>query len=566
MPMKKIFPFMGRWKRENVVVGSLLIFTIFSILLFSCQKEPSSTEELKKETSDPLVLAAKAWFEQTYATTADGADSLILPMNAKGEKKKSIKAKPEWNAAYVGRDSVVEVPLTSLGKLGYARGQQQPSKAVLDAVETRMLILKDEQGAYYHAFMNIVPDSAYLEKHHYKVKNNAYKNMPKDFSGMVFYVLPDGRFCNGWQYREGKITHSISSNSTLEVPTVNVKRASYSEDCTLYVITEYTINCTITVGRPGMVCGSWYISGIEYWLVCPADNPDPTRDPDGNLYNPWGAGGAQVPQYTVTLTANPLIGGTVTGGGKYPAGNTLIIAASALSGYLFVSWTSNGTIVSIEPSYSFTVTDDQTFIARFAHNNICGQVEKIATNAQFKNKMSELQGNINLANETGYTWDGNSYSPLTGTGNCIIGNIPLSGTLDGLMHVHTTNCMSIFSATDLMAMYQILATNHMTSATNFTMSLVTPNGTNYILKIEDEAKFRAFGNAWFVGVPNNDYLEATFHSFYQIGTNNTPDANERAFLQMLQQANTGLKLFKSNSSDYTPYGVDTNNNPIIKPC
>lgn len=69
--------------------------------------------------------------------------------------------------------------------------------------------------------------------------------------------------------------------------------------------------------------------------------------------------------FTVTLTANPAEGGTVSGGGQYETGTPVTVTASAATGYVFVSWTENQTVVSSNPSYAFELTSDRTLVANF---------------------------------------------------------------------------------------------------------------------------------------------------------------------------------------------------------
>ena len=74
----------------------------------------------------------------------------------------------------------------------------------------------------------------------------------------------------------------------------------------------------------------------------------------------------QVHSHTITATANPANGGSVTGGGTYDYGQTCTVTASPSTGYNFVNWTENGTQVSSSTSYSFTVTSNRTIVANFA--------------------------------------------------------------------------------------------------------------------------------------------------------------------------------------------------------
>ena len=72
--------------------------------------------------------------------------------------------------------------------------------------------------------------------------------------------------------------------------------------------------------------------------------------------------------YTITATANPTNGGTVSGGGTYAQGSTCTLHATPNSGYSFVKWTRNGTQVSTNPNYSFTVTGNASYVAHFQQN------------------------------------------------------------------------------------------------------------------------------------------------------------------------------------------------------
>jgi uncharacterized protein YjiK len=69
--------------------------------------------------------------------------------------------------------------------------------------------------------------------------------------------------------------------------------------------------------------------------------------------------------YTITATANPAAGGTVSGAGTYSYGATATLTAAANAGYLFTNWTKNGAEVSTNASYSFTVTEAGDYVANF---------------------------------------------------------------------------------------------------------------------------------------------------------------------------------------------------------
>ena len=69
--------------------------------------------------------------------------------------------------------------------------------------------------------------------------------------------------------------------------------------------------------------------------------------------------------YTISVSANPTAGGTVTGGGTYQQGQSCTVTATANSGYTFTNWTENGNVVSSQASYTFNVTGNRTLVANF---------------------------------------------------------------------------------------------------------------------------------------------------------------------------------------------------------
>jgi uncharacterized repeat protein (TIGR02543 family) len=72
--------------------------------------------------------------------------------------------------------------------------------------------------------------------------------------------------------------------------------------------------------------------------------------------------------YTITVSANPTNGGSVSGGGTYAEGVACTVTATANEGYSFVNWTENDVVVFTEAEYPFTVTADRTLVANFTAN------------------------------------------------------------------------------------------------------------------------------------------------------------------------------------------------------
>ena len=88
----------------------------------------------------------------------------------------------------------------------------------------------------------------------------------------------------------------------------------------------------------------------------------------GTLMNPYVLNFTSS-DYTISASASPSNGGTISGAGTYPGGSTCTLTATPATGYSFVRWTKNGSQVSTNPSYSFTVTGNASYVAVFSLNS-----------------------------------------------------------------------------------------------------------------------------------------------------------------------------------------------------
>ena len=69
--------------------------------------------------------------------------------------------------------------------------------------------------------------------------------------------------------------------------------------------------------------------------------------------------------HIIITIANPTGAGVLDGEGWYELGDTCVLIATANQGYVFENWSNAGNFVSDSTTYSFTVTEDSTFIANF---------------------------------------------------------------------------------------------------------------------------------------------------------------------------------------------------------
>jgi len=98
----------------------------------------------------------------------------------------------------------------------------------------------------------------------------------------------------------------------------------------------------------------WYTSGEARY---PISNTSATTTVEVYLPDLYPA--------TVTLSASPSDGGTVSGGGSTYVGVSKTVTATPKPAYSFYNWTSNGTVVSSSASYTFTVTGNTNLVANF---------------------------------------------------------------------------------------------------------------------------------------------------------------------------------------------------------
>ncbi|MBR4829096.1 MAG: choice-of-anchor J domain-containing protein [Muribaculaceae bacterium] len=90
-----------------------------------------------------------------------------------------------------------------------------------------------------------------------------------------------------------------------------------------------------------------------------------TAGTGNNLNGSVSLSGEVIAEYDITLTAVPSVGGNVRGTGSYAAGTEITVRAAANAGYTFINWTEDGTAVSTDAEYTFTVTANRNLVANF---------------------------------------------------------------------------------------------------------------------------------------------------------------------------------------------------------
>jgi hypothetical protein len=144
--------------------------------------------------------------------------------------------------------------------------------------------------------------------------------------------------------------------------------------------TDYTITVSVSPENSGTVTGDGvYAEGDQATLTAIPEN--------GYEFVNWTEDGTEVSNstdYSFTVTsdrtlvanfrlktyqintyAQPVDGGSVTGAGTYSFDEIATVSATANTGYEFINWTENGTEVSQQQDYSFSVNADRELTANF---------------------------------------------------------------------------------------------------------------------------------------------------------------------------------------------------------
>ena len=82
-------------------------------------------------------------------------------------------------------------------------------------------------------------------------------------------------------------------------------------------------------------------------------------------------------EFTVSLSANPSDGGTVSGSGTYTYGATVYAIAVPNTNYIFKNWTDeNGSIITSNPQYVFEATQNTNLTANFEYTDAITEIDE----------------------------------------------------------------------------------------------------------------------------------------------------------------------------------------------
>jgi hypothetical protein len=237
---------------KNIYKGLFLILllTATTFIINSCKKNIATAP-----ITDSKVLQAKAWYESTFPVAVNSKNNQLITQAVGTVSTIDLDYTqlfaPYWDkyADYV-RDTkeVVEVPIEPSAAFATALSNMPGSGAVYkkEYSRTSFLIINDGQKTAAY-IMTVIADSSYVKNDLTKLDHNKYNKRDADFSGVVLYHTPKGRFIKGWFYKNGNIMYSINPNN--ETTTIvngqkqqvqNLKTNTITQNCTFWYQTVYS--------------------------------------------------------------------------------------------------------------------------------------------------------------------------------------------------------------------------------------------------------------------------------------------------------------------------------------
>ena len=184
-----------------------------------------------------------------------------------------------------------------------------------------------------------------------------------------------------WSFTTGAAT-VVTAPTVSSTDPVNVATSVALNKQIAATFSEVMDASTITTATFTLMQGITFVSGTVSYAgttatYVPASNliPNTTyiatittgaKDLAGNaLANNYVWSFTTVIPYTITLSSNPAAGGTTTGAGTFNLGSSVTVTATANAGYTFANWTENGSVVSTNANYQFTISGNRTLVANF---------------------------------------------------------------------------------------------------------------------------------------------------------------------------------------------------------
>jgi hypothetical protein len=498
-------------KNKNYKNIAFWIFGIMSITLtfIACRKNfTESAIDIFSQSE------AKEWYYGTFKKSPEWQQS-----NEKGEKL------PDWkNGTYrrVGNMEIVEFPLMKERKSysipSASKLSSSEIRKIADGSLSRIAFIRASNSEIVVRELDYIPNIDFLKVKGYDISDIRLGSKENNFSGRVITKKWDGTILSTRKFENGKITKSGKriNNANFNIESLSSATKNNSSGCAMVEIMEYERTCT-------------EVHRGDVWIPTGECTP---WEPTGNSWVEEQCSPSECDYGSSEECECQLFGmGCDDGGG--------------------------GDEVGEEPP---------------PPPNPCKTAKKLANNTEFKEAFDALKSIVDAKAEVGFTFKVNGETGIDETlmkgieGEGLI-DFKVPEKIDGFIHTHYEGLLSVFSPADIFAMSQLYLNDKMVNPGTFTMGVVTASGTQYLLMIDNLNEFSKYANM-LVGTSSLDEYSYSYETIFKIKPTNSPEDNEKAFIQFLDAAHTGLKLLKGDAtfSNWSRRSVDENHVVVDNPC
>lgn len=279
---------------------------LIAVVINSCKKDLHT--DPPNTVSDPAIAQAKSWYESTYPTGGK-----LSSQATTGNKDLSQLIKPDWQhpSTYTrSNKNVIELPLDASVKFSSAVWNKTKGQTSNRAYSKSSYILLSNGNSFDAYIMTIIADSAYIKNDLSKLARNTYKKHEADFSGLVLYFTPNGKYVSGWRYKDGHIVGPGADTSNKKVqdiasPKLTPHNMEPTEDCIDWFWVTYENGVAIDYQYLYTTCATPGQGGGGDGNPCPGTNgvrgpvinnmpppPPPGGGDDGTFPPPTGPSGS----------------------------------------------------------------------------------------------------------------------------------------------------------------------------------------------------------------------------------------------------------------------------------
>ena len=190
----------------------------------------------------------------------------------------------------------------------------------------------------------------------------------------------------------------------------------------------------------------------------------------------------EITNYTITVSASPAAGGTVSqsGTGTYSHGSSCTLTATPNVGYVFTRWTKDGTPASTNASYTFEVTENASYVAVFTPTYTVSATVDPANSGTITGAGTYTQG----ANITLVATANTSYRFANWTENGTVVSTSASYNINNITANHTlvahfTRTYAITATTNPTGSGEITGTGNYASGESCTLTVTPAAGHHF---------------------------------------------------------------------------------------